>query len=77
MSSNSIGHLQFREALEALETQGVVLEACNESPTTWRLVQPMTETGAFPIIEALQLSLPSFQELPLQVRRVGPSASYS
>lgn len=54
--------MTLRDALERLQSYGVLVEPCGESPTVWRVTVPATADGPFPIIEALRIALPSFEE---------------
>lgn len=54
--------MNLRDTLGRLQSRGVLAEPCGESPTVWRVTVPTTGDGPFPIIEALRIALPWFDE---------------
>ncbi len=54
--------MNLRDALERLQSHGVLAEPWSESPTVWRVTVPITDEGPFPVIEALRIALPCFDE---------------
>ncbi len=57
----AIGVVNLCDALERLQSHGVLAEPCGESPTVWRATVPITDEGPFPILEAFRIALPCFE----------------